>query len=483
MDRRTAALVGGLMIALAACSDAAPTPVLPSTPRATESDGALEAPIPEEAPIANQWIVAFRRGVSAEGKAAALGVSPDHVYVSIFNGFAGYLSGTQLATLRNDSDVDFLEQDRGLTAAADQSDAPWNLDRLDWRDLPLDGNYTYTTTASGVRVYVIDSGIAFDHGELAGRVFKGYDGVPGGLNGEDCSGHGTHVAGTVGGTTYGVAKQVRLVSVRVLNCNNAGTVARLLAGMEWVATHRNRPAVANIAMSVRGYSPALNAATTRLYNRGVVVVAAAGNFGDDACKYFPAGSPRTFTVAATTRDDARWPGSNHGPCVEMFAPGADIRSAWNTATAATAVRSGTSSASALASGVAALYLQEHPDATPDSVYAALIRSSTPNRVSNPGAGTPNRLLTALLPPLEITAGVSCLRTSPESSRLTCTAGASGGSNRFTFRWHDGSVDGPGKTSSFGSAYCLPGAISTSASVVVTDDLLGVEGSAFTITFC
>lgn len=327
---------------------------------------------------------------TAVERAKDRGATVTHVYGSL-GGYAARLTPQQLADLRTDPDVLLVEQDSRVTISADQTNPTWGLDRIDQRNRPVDGLYRYDLTGQGVRSYVIDTGIRTSHTEFSGRTAPGYTAINDGRGTDDCNGHGTHVAGTVGGSVYGVAKQTTLVPVRVLNCQGSGTNAGVIAGMDWVTANAVRPAVANMSLG-GGASTATDSAVARMTNAGVTVVVAAGNESQDACNVSPARAASAITVGSTTSTDARSSFSNFGTCLDMFAPGSSITSAWYTSNTATNTISGTSMASPHVAGAAALYLQANSSATPAQVTSALTGQATTGLVTSPGSGSPNRLL-------------------------------------------------------------------------------------------
>ncbi len=315
-----------------------------------------------------------------------------HRYEAALNGFAAVLPDRAVEALRLHPAVDYIEVDQTVQIDATQSPATWGIDRIDQRNLPLSNSYTYNNTGSGVTAYIIDTGIRFSHNEFGGRAVSGYDAVDGG-SADDCNGHGTHVAGTVGGSTYGVAKGVRLVGVRVLNCSGSGSTSGVIAGVDWVTSNHTgtNPAVANMSLGGSA-SSSLDSAVNRSISDGVSYAVAAGNSNANACYYSPARVSAAITVGATTSSDTRASYSNYGSCLDIFAPGSSITSAWYTSNTATNTISGTSMATPHVAGVAALYLQGNPGASPSTVRNALVNNSTTGVVKSPGTNSPNRLL-------------------------------------------------------------------------------------------
>jgi len=346
------------------------------------------------------YIVVYKPSVNVSEKAKALTSKGQHVkrtFRSAFNGLLVSLTAIEAENLAKNNDVVMLEKDAPVTISAagavSRSALSWGLDRLDQRLLPLNNRISTSQNGFGIKTYVVDTGIRFDHTEFSGRAQPGFDVIGDGQNGSDCNGHGTHVAGTVGGTNYGVAPQVSLVAVRVLNCSGSGTISGVIAGLNWVIENHlaGQPAVANISLG-GSYSAALNTATANTVADGVSVAVAAGNSNANACNYSPASAPSAITVGATANTDWRASYSNYGSCLDLFAPGSSIKSAWNSSSSALGTISGTSMAAPHVAGVAALILSGNPASTPAQVAALLSSSATLNVVKSAGARSPNRLL-------------------------------------------------------------------------------------------
>ncbi|WP_434385384.1 S8 family peptidase [Melittangium boletus] len=348
------------------------------------------APLHQAAPgmgIQGDYIVKIKDGAKARDVAASLGVSPGHLYENALNGFSVTLDEAQLLKLRQNKNVEFVEEDQFALQSATQSNATWGIDRIDQTSNTLSKTYTYTATASTVHAYIIDTGLYTAHSDFGGRASIAYDATGG--NGQDCNGHGTHVAGTVGSATYGVAKAVRLYGVRVLGCDGSGSNSGVIAGIDWVRVNHKKPAVANMSLG-GGASSAINTAVTNLANAGVFVAVAAGNDNGNACNYSPASAPAVTTVGATTSTTARASYSNYGSCVDIYAPGSSITSTWNNG--GTNTISGTSMASPHVAGVAALYKATYGDASQATIDAWLKNNAINNAVSGNPSGTVNKLL-------------------------------------------------------------------------------------------
>ncbi len=333
------------------------------------------------------------QGGQAVSQARTRGATDVNRFTSAIEGFSAKLSDRALEALRNNPNVAYIEADQRLAIDATQSPATWGLDRIDQRNLPLNNSYTYTPTGQGVTAYIIDTGLLGTHNEFSGRVAAGYTAINDGRGTTDCHGHGTHVAGTVGGTTYGVAKQVTIRPVRVLDCNGSGSTSGVIAGVDWVTANHaaGAPAVANMSLG-GGVSSALDSAVNNSISDGVTYAVAAGNENTNACNGSPARVGAALTVGSTTSTDARSSFSNYGSCLDLFAPGSSITSAWYTSNSATNTISGTSMATPHVAGVAALYLQGSPAASPATVGNAITSTATTGVVTGAQTGSPNRLL-------------------------------------------------------------------------------------------
>jgi aqualysin 1 len=392
--RRSLAILPLLALA-AACADRA-APLAPDA----------AAPVLSAAGQDGQYIVVLKEGADPRAVAAVAGVHPRALWTAAIDGFAATLNAGQLNALRHNPNVAYIEADAPARLMTTQWNPPaWGIDRIDQRDLPLSQSYTYGYTGKDVIVYVLDTGIRLKHKEFGGRAAY----IPNGLNGnfvgdahgsaEDCHGHGTHVAGTVGSTTYGVAKEVWIYAGRVVNCSGGGTASMVISGMDWIIRH-GKPGVVNMSLGY-GDVQSVRDVAGRLWDDGHFVAVAAGN-GDfagtplNACNESPAGQPKVVTVGSTTSTDQESSFSNYGKCVDILAPGSGIKSAWASSDTATSVRSGTSMATPHVAGVAAQYLDAAPGTAPATVASYILGIATPNRIRlhslSLANGTPNLLL-------------------------------------------------------------------------------------------
>ncbi|MCL8012276.1 S8 family peptidase [Streptomyces sp. AS02] len=379
----TAALVGGLT--------ALPAQAAPAEGKVLAAGSATA--------IKDSYIVTLKKSAGLKASSAAgkdvveeYGGTVKRTFTKALNGYSATLSATEAKRLAADPAVASVEQNQRVHADATQSNAPWGLDRIDQAALPLSGTYTYPDSAgSGVTAYVIDTGVRITHQQISGRATYGYDAVDGDTTASDGNGHGTHVATTIAGSTYGVAKQAKIVAVRVLDNAGSGTTAGVIAGIDWVTNNHSGPSVANLSLG-GGASTALDTAVRNSIASGVTYAVAAGNSNANASSYSPARVTQAITVGATTSTDARASYSNYGSVLDIFAPGSSITAGWYTSDTATNTISGTSMATPHVAGAAAVYLASHTSATPAAVASALTSGATTNVVTSPGSGSPNRLL-------------------------------------------------------------------------------------------
>ncbi|BCV66562.1 alkaline serine protease [Shewanella carassii] len=366
--------------------------------------------------IKDQYIVVFNtpavinlndpNGVSAYASSMGARLANEHG-IEVRQNFGNSLNGVlvkanaaQIQSLLKDPNIKYVEQDQRVSiepmveAAGDQGGATWGLDRIDQRDLPLNSNYHYDYDGSGVTAFVIDTGVRNTHNEFGGRASSGYDFIDNDNDSSDCNGHGTHVAGTIGGSSYGVAKNVNIVGVRVLNCSGSGSNSGVISGINWVKNNAQGPSVANMSLG-GGASQALDDAVNAAVAAGISFVVAAGNDNSNACNYSPARAANAVTVGSTTSTDSRSSFSNYGTCLDIYAPGSSITSAWYNSNSATNTISGTSMASPHVAGVAALYLAENPALSPTQLTNLLVSRASSGKVGDAKTGSPNKLLYSL----------------------------------------------------------------------------------------
>ncbi|MFL4945975.1 S8 family peptidase [Streptomyces sp. MMS24-I31] len=378
-----------------------------STAQASEASGRVHAAAD---PIPGSYLVTLKDSVATAGTGAtaaeshaavasaagrivrAHGGTLHGVFSTVVHGYLAHMTASQAQQVAADPAVAYVEQDGAQHASFTQSNPPsWGLDRISQRDLPLDKNYTYPSTAGNVTVYLVDSGLRTTHTQFGGRASIGVDEVGDGRKGADCLGHGTHVAGIIGAKDYGVAKAVRLVAVRVTDCNDSAATSAIVNAADWITAHAVKPAVVNMSIN-GGVSTTEDNAIKKSIASGITWVVSSGNGSTDACGNSPGDIGAAIVVNNSTIKDVRRSDSDYGPCTDLFAPGTGITSAWNTGDTATHVLTGTSMAAPHVTGAAALYLSAHPEATPADVQSALIDTATTGKISQAGKDTPNRLL-------------------------------------------------------------------------------------------
>lgn len=391
--RRRLAVLGAAATAVLATglASALPAGAAPAAP-----EGRIQYEDAADA-VAGSYIVTLKsaRSASAEGRAVAAryGAAIQRTYTKALNGYAISASETEAKRLAADPAVASVVQNRTFHIDGTQPSPPsWGLDRIDQRGLPLNSSYTYPDSAGqGVTAYIIDTGVRITHSDFGGRASYGYDAVDNDNTAQDGNGHGTHVAGTVAGSSYGVAKKAKIVAVRVLDNSGSGTTAQVVAGIDWVARNHSGPSVANMSLG-GGADSALDTAVRNAIASGVTFAVAAGNDSSNASNYSPARVSEAITVGSTTSSDARSSFSNYGSVLDLFAPGSSITSSWNSSDTATNTISGTSMATPHVTGAAAVWLADNPTATPAQVASALTSAATSGVVTSPGTGSPNRLL-------------------------------------------------------------------------------------------
>jgi subtilisin family serine protease len=413
----------------------------------------------------------------ARSMVSAAGGQLGFVYEHAIKGFSARLTPAAADAISRNPNVALVEADQVMTASTTQSGATWGIDRIDQRNRPLSGTYSYTYTGSGVTAYIIDTGILFSHSEFGGRASTGFDAVTAGGTAADCNGHGTHVAGTVGGTTYGVAKNVALVAVRVLNCKGSGTTSGVIAGIDWVTQHHSGPSVANMSLG-GGASSSLDAAVDGSINSGVTYAIAAGNgdfFGrqQDACTTSPARVAAAITVSATDNTDKKASWANYGNCVDFFAPGVGITSSWYTGTTATNTISGTSMATPHVTGAAALYLEANPSSTPQQVRDGLFAMTTKDIVTSSSTSNNDLLYVAEIGGSTPTNNPPVAAFTSSCTDLTCTFtdGSTDDGTIVSRSWDFG--DNTAASTDINPQHIYASAGTYTVTLTVTDDL-GVQ---------
>ncbi|MGZ3146795.1 S8 family peptidase [Lentzea chajnantorensis] len=469
-------LGAGLAAAAAACLAAAVVPTASAQEITGTILGADRADV-----VQDSYIVSLKAGTASRAAAPDLagryGGKVRDVWQHALNGFSVNMTAKQAARLAADPRVAYVQQDAQVHMLDVQQNPPsWGLDRVDQRDLPLSNSYQYDTTASNVTAYVIDTGVRTTHATFGGRATWGTN-TSGDGNNSDCNGHGTHVAGTIAGSQYGLAKAAKVVAVKVLNCQGSGTTAGVVSGIDWVTANAVKPAVANMSLG-GGADSTLDAAVRRSIASGVTYAIASGNSNTDACSTSPARVTEAITVNASTNTDARASFSNYGSCTDIYAPGQNIVSSWNTNDTATNNISGTSMATPHVAGAVALWLATHPTDSPAAVWAGLDAASTPNKITNVGANTPNKLLYTLWGggqpgnPAVTNPGA---QTSTVGTPVSLQLSASGGTPPYT--WSVTGLPAGLSASSSGAISGTPTTAGTSSVTATVTDSTGKTGSA------